>query len=107
MAKATDMKKENTHAAEARDIERQLHKMREKAESLAGSITTMGAAELRSLKAKTAHFLEEAREHGGDYVREASHKAQENMSETIRSKPLTSVAVAAGIGFVLALLASR
>jgi len=107
MTKATEAKKDNAHAAEARDIENRLQKMRDKAESLAHNVKTMGIEELRQLKAKTAHFLEEAREHGGDYVREAGHKAQENMSETIRTRPLTSVAVAAGIGFMLALLASR
>lgn len=113
MTKETN-KPDSSHRAEAREIEEQLKKMREKADRLAENLKNMGADELRALKHRTRHFLEDAREHGGEYMREAGHKAQEtlshaqaNMVETIRHKPLTSVAVAAGIGFVLALLASR
>jgi len=114
MTKDDAMKNDNARAAEAREIEQQLQKMRDKAQSLGESVKTMGAEELRHLKAKTKAFLDEARDHGGEYVRVAGKQAQEklavaqeNLTETVRQKPLTSIAVAAGVGFVLALLARR
>jgi len=114
MTKEDTMKTENAHSAEAREIEKQLQKMREKTQTLSDNLKNMGAEELRALKERTCYFLDEAREHGGEYVREAGKQAQEklaaaqeNLTETVRQKPLTSIAVAAGVGFVLALLARR
>lgn len=114
MTKETEANKDSGSAFERGEIEQQLKKMRERADAMAENIKHMGKEELRALKAKTAHFLGEAREHGGEYMREAGHKAhetmdyvQENMSHKIRERPLASVAIAAGVGFVLALLASR
>lgn len=105
----TDIEAEDMH-----EIEVQLKKLRDKADSLTKDIKHMGKEELHALKSKAAHFLGEARNHGGEYMRDAGHKAQaelhnvqKDLSARIRHKPLISVAIAAGIGFMLALIAGR
>jgi len=114
MAETANTKPGNEHSAEAREIEAQLKKMGEKASQFAGNLKNMRGDELSALKAKIHRFMEDARENGADYVREAGAKAQEKLScvgedltHKVRANPLTSVAIAAGIGFVLALLAKK
>ena len=62
----------------------------------AGEARDVAASELRHLKRK-----------GQDMINEAQGQAEEvekQLKDTIREKPLTAVATAAGIGFVLAML---
>lgn len=53
-------------------------------------------AEFRQLKRRGQHVLEDAQGQAVEY--------EQQLKDTIREKPLTAVATAAGIGFVLALL---
>lgn len=62
----------------------------------ASEVRDMAKTEIRQLKRRGQHMLEEAQDQAGEY--------EQQLKDTIREKPLTSVAAAAGIGFVLALL---
>jgi len=62
----------------------------------AGEVRDIAEAEIRQLKRKGQHLVEEAQDQAGEY--------EAQLKDTIRQKPLTSVATAVGIGFVLALL---
>ena len=52
--------------------------------------------EFRQLKRRGRHMVEEAQDQAGEY--------EQQLKDTIRQKPLTAVAGAVAIGFVLALL---
>lgn len=54
------------------------------------------SSEIRHLKRRGQHMLDDAQGHAEEY--------EQQLKDTIREKPLTAVATAAGIGFVLALL---
>ncbi|NGP18320.1 DUF883 family protein [Devosia aurantiaca] len=54
------------------------------------------SAEFRQLKRRGQHVLEDAQGQAEEY--------EQQLKDTIREKPLTAVATAVGIGFVLALL---
>jgi ElaB/YqjD/DUF883 family membrane-anchored ribosome-binding protein len=62
----------------------------------ASEVRDIAGAEIRHLKRKGQHLVEEAQDQAGEY--------EQQLKDTIREKPLTSVATAVGIGFVLALL---
>lgn len=54
------------------------------------------STEFRQLKRRGQHMLDDAQDQAVEY--------EQQLKDTIREKPLTAVATAAGIGFVLALL---
>ncbi|WP_051960716.1 DUF883 family protein [Devosia riboflavina] len=62
----------------------------------AGEVRDIAEAEFRHLKRRGQHMVEEAQDQAGEY--------EQQLKDTIREKPLTAVATALGIGFVLALL---
>ncbi|MGV3577307.1 MAG: DUF883 family protein [Devosia sp.] len=59
-------------------------------------VRDIAETEFRHLKRRGQHMVEEAQDQAGEY--------EQQLKDTIREKPLTAVATALGIGFVLALL---
>lgn len=70
--------------------------LRKLTEEKAGEVKDIAQAEFRQLKRRGKHMMEDAQDQAVEY--------EEQLKDTIREKPLTAVAAAAGIGFVLALL---
>jgi len=65
-------------------------------EDKASEVKDIAKAEFRQLKRRGQHMIEDVQDQAGEY--------EQQLKDTIREKPLTAVAAAAGIGFVLALL---
>lgn len=61
-----------------------------------GEARAMARTEVRHLQAKGQQMIDEAQDQAGEM--------EKQLKDTIREKPLTAVAAAAGVGFVLALL---
>jgi ElaB/YqjD/DUF883 family membrane-anchored ribosome-binding protein len=61
-----------------------------------GEARSLATTEMRHLQARGQQMLDEAQDQAGEM--------EKQLKDTIREKPLTAVAAAAGIGFVLALL---
>jgi ElaB/YqjD/DUF883 family membrane-anchored ribosome-binding protein len=62
----------------------------------AGEVRDIAEAEFSHLKRRGKHMVEDAQDQAGEY--------EKQLKDTIREKPLTAVATALGVGFVLALL---
>jgi ElaB/YqjD/DUF883 family membrane-anchored ribosome-binding protein len=62
----------------------------------AGEVRDIAETEFRQLKRRGQNLVEEAQDQAGEY--------EKQLKDTIREKPLTAVATALGIGFVLALI---
>lgn len=62
----------------------------------AGEAKDMAQTELKQLQRKGRHMVEDAQNQAEEY--------EQQLKDTIREKPLTAVATALGIGFVLALV---
>jgi ElaB/YqjD/DUF883 family membrane-anchored ribosome-binding protein len=62
----------------------------------AGEVRDIAEAEFRHLKRRGKHMVEDAQDQAGEY--------EKQLKDTISEKPLTAVATALGVGFVLALL---
>jgi ElaB/YqjD/DUF883 family membrane-anchored ribosome-binding protein len=65
-------------------------------EDKASEVKDIAKAEFRQLKRRGQDMIEDVQDQAGEY--------EQQLKDTIREKPLTAVAAAAGIGFVLALL---
>lgn len=61
-----------------------------------GEARSIAKTEMRNLQVRGEQLLSDAQDQAGE--------AEKQLKDTIREKPLTAVAAAAGIGFVLALL---
>ena len=61
-----------------------------------GEARAVAKSEMRHLQARGQHMLDEAQDQAGE--------VEKQLKDSIREKPLTAVAAAAGVGFILALL---
>jgi len=103
-------KKPESRSAAEKDMERQIGELREEIVALTKSLDKVGAEKLRNVRHRMKSLLDGARGHGEGTISEAQqklHDVQEEVSGNIREKPLASVAIAAGIGFILAHMLRR
>lgn len=99
-----------TNTVSSDDIEAQLAQLRDDVASLAETLATFGAERAQSYKRRAGALAEDAAEMSRDAVRTAKaefNEMERSLEESIRSKPLQAVGIAAGIGFVAALLTRR
>lgn len=62
----------------------------------AGEVRSIAESEFSNLKRRGQHMVQGAQDQAGEY--------EQQLKDTIREKPLTAVATALGVGFILALL---
>jgi ElaB/YqjD/DUF883 family membrane-anchored ribosome-binding protein len=96
------------------ELELQISQLREDIKSitdtvgkLANSKTEEAKGKLSEVKDAATNEIEHLKAKGQDLIGEAQGQAEQyekQLKDTIREKPLTSVATAVGVGFVLALL---
>jgi ElaB/YqjD/DUF883 family membrane-anchored ribosome-binding protein len=117
MATTSDLAPE-TKAAEARasrasakvreaQLEDQISQLQDDLKGIAATLARLSNDKISEAKAvakSEAHHLQRQAEHVVEDVQDKASDIEQQLKATIREKPLTSVASAIGIGFVLALL---
>lgn len=99
-----------TRTGSQADIEKQLQQLREDIAALARSVATAGSHKADDLKGKARRVSNEAIDASAqavDAARAQFMSMEKDLERQIRTKPLQSVAIAAGIGFLFALLSRR
>lgn len=92
------------------DVERQLQQLREDIAALAKAVAAAGSTKADDLKAKAKRASNDAMDASAqmmDAARAQALSMEKDLERQIRTKPLQSVAIAAGIGFLFALLSRR
>lgn len=92
------------------DIEKQLQQLREDLAALARSVAAAGSNKADDLKHKAKRASNDAMDASAqalDSARAQFQSIERDVERQIRTKPLQSVAIAAGIGFLFALLSRR
>ncbi|MCO4317485.1 DNA gyrase subunit B [Phyllobacterium sp. 21LDTY02-6] len=92
------------------DLQAQVAALKEDIANIAATLSRIGKDSTRGARANAAETLETARlkgEEALDDLRLRAKDLEEQLAETVRENPLTTVAVAAGIGFLLACLTRR
>ena len=91
-------------------IEDQVNQLRDDIQALARTISTMASGQVERMQAKAGeakHDAEAASEQALDAIRTHYKDAEASVSTQVREKPLQALGIAAGIGFLFALLAKR
>jgi ElaB/YqjD/DUF883 family membrane-anchored ribosome-binding protein len=97
-------------SASAKDIEVQLQQLREDISSLAKTVAAVGNDKASEVKGKARRAANDAADASYQMVEAAKDQAislEQDLERQIRANPIQSVAIAAGVGFVLALLSRR
>ncbi len=92
------------------DVERQLQQLREDIAALAKAVAAAGTTKAEDLKSKARRASNEAMDASAqmlDAARAQAVSIERDLERQIRTKPLQSVAIAAGVGFLFALLSRR
>lgn len=92
------------------DLEAELAQLREEVARLTEQLSRTGEHTLSAAKRAASHGAEQLRAKGEeamDAIRTNAGDFERQVSDAVREKPITSLAIAAGIGFFFALLSRR
>lgn len=107
---ATSSTSDISSSASTKDIEVQLQQLRDDISSLAKTVAAVGNDKANEVKGKARRAANEAADASMQAVDAAREKAldfERDLEKQIRAKPIQSVAIAAGVGFLFALLTRR
>lgn len=88
-------------------LEEQVSKLQDDIKAIAATLARLSnekVNEVRDVAKSEARHLQRQGQHVVDDVQEQASALEQQLKDTIREKPLTAVASAVGIGFILALL---
>ncbi|WP_230989436.1 DUF883 family protein [Devosia faecipullorum] len=114
MATTTDMAPNRRKAGTAdasksreQELEAQVSQLQDDLKSITETLSKLTGEKVGEAKAIAKSELKQIKRKGEEMLSDAQDQAEQvekQLKDTIRDKPLTAVATAAGIGFVLALL---
>lgn len=81
------------------DVQADLEALRRDLASLSQTVASFGSSKIRQAGATSQQYV--------DSARDTIMNAEEDIEAYVRAKPLQSLAMAAGVGYVLALLSRR
>ena len=97
-------------SAASKDVEAQVSQLREDIAGLARSVAALGNEKAGEVRVKARRAANEAADASMQMVEAAQKQAlslERDLERQIRTSPLQSVAIAAGVGFLLALMTRR
>ena len=95
---------------ETEELKAEIAKLRKEISDLAKHVSQVGDMSARTARKTASAKAEELRNQGEAAFEELRSNAldyEKQLTETVREKPITSLAIAAGVGFFFALLARR
>lgn len=92
------------------DLQAQITALKEDIANIAATLTKIGRDSAKDATRSAASSYEAAKLRGEealDDIRSQARELEDQLAETVRENPLMTIAVAAGVGFLLALIARR
>lgn len=92
------------------ELEIQISRLKDEIAGIAATLKDIGAEKVYGAKQTAANSYDDAVRRGEaaiDDVRQQVQDLEEQISSAVREKPLTSLAIAAGVGYLLAMIARR
>ncbi|MBO6903015.1 MAG: DUF883 domain-containing protein [Rhizobiaceae bacterium] len=92
------------------ELKAEVAKLRKELSDIAKHVSDVGDMSARTARKAATTKAEELRKQGEaafDELRESALGYEKQLTASVREKPVTSLAIAAGVGFLLALLARR
>jgi ElaB/YqjD/DUF883 family membrane-anchored ribosome-binding protein len=103
-------KSESDIPTDAQTLDSDIRQLKEDIAQLAKQISAVGEHSYGAARRAAAEGADRLRTQSGQALETARSSAedfQEQLSATVREKPITALAVAAGIGYLIALLSRR
>ncbi|MCM2475999.1 DUF883 family protein [Rhizobium sp. CG5] len=100
----------NGASASASDIEAQLEQLRLDLAELTRTVASFGSGKVQEATNRAARIGNEVAEASAEVIQSARSSlvsAEEDLEAHIRNKPLQSICIAAGVGFLAALMTRR
>ncbi|MBW8319355.1 MAG: hypothetical protein K0M49_02925 [Arenimonas sp.] len=97
-------------SASAGDVQAELENLRRDIAALTQTVASFGTGKLKEASVRASQLGTEAADVSAQYVESARNSlrsAEQDLEAQIRAKPLQAVAIAAGVGFIAALLSRR
>lgn len=94
-------------AARGRELEDQIEQLQVDLKAIAGTLAGLAGdkvSEARGIAEKEARHLARTGQHAVDEVQDEFSQMERRLKDTIREKPLTAVAGAMALGFILAVV---
>ncbi|MFN4272269.1 MAG: YqjD family protein [Aliihoeflea sp.] len=110
MATTTGKARTGTAKDEAQDLEAEIAKLRAEMASLAEQISRTRDTSVSAARKAASEGLEQMKVQGEAAMEDLKANArdvEQQLTETVREKPITSLAIAAGVGFLFAVLMRR
>ncbi|RWX79221.1 DUF883 domain-containing protein [Neorhizobium lilium] len=110
MSSINDLPHDGQTSAASKDVEAQLAQLREDIAGLARSVAALGNEKASEVRGKARRAATDTVDASLQMVEDAKQQAlswERDVEEQIRTKPLQSVAIAAGVGFLFALITRR
>jgi ElaB/YqjD/DUF883 family membrane-anchored ribosome-binding protein len=110
MPSANDMSQTAQSSGAAKDVEAQISQLREDIAALARSVAALGNEKAGEVRGKARRAATDAADASLQMVEDAKQQAlswERDLEQQIRTKPLQSVGIAAGVGFLFALMTRR
>ncbi|KAA3508831.1 DUF883 family protein [Agrobacterium vitis] len=85
--------------ARSKELEAQIEQLKQDVAALTSTLASVGSATLHQVSDKASDAISSARS--------SVSALEQDLEDKIRAKPLQSVAIAAGLGFIFALLSRR
>lgn len=107
---ATKSSANGSNVPNSEDLEKQFEQLRSDIAGLSDTIQQMGAGRVHDAQRKaadTGHDLNDAYEGALETVRGEFKHLEKDVTDRVRSNPLQALGIAAGIGFLAALLSRR
>ncbi len=92
------------------ELQAQVEQLKEDIAALAATLASIGSQSIRDARRTAKETYSNAYVQGEDVVEDLKNKAQDmeaQLTATVRDRPITSLATALGIGYLLALLSRR
>lgn len=108
--KIEDKLDETLSGATTEDLQAQVEQLREDIAAIAATLANLGSQTVKDAKQAAKQTYQSAFMQGEDMVDDLKIRAQDieaQLSATVRERPLTSLATALGIGYLLAILSRR
>ncbi|MFD1199635.1 YqjD family protein [Brucella gallinifaecis] len=92
------------------DLQAQVEQLKEDIAAIAATLGNLGSQSVRDAKRTAKETYKNAFVQGEDVVDDLKNKAQDieaQLTQAVRERPITSIATALGVGYLLALLSRR
>jgi ElaB/YqjD/DUF883 family membrane-anchored ribosome-binding protein len=106
----SDFNRSGTATGASKDVENQLNQLREDIAGLARSVANLGNEKAGEMRGKARRAASDAADSSRQMMEAAQKQAltwERDLERQIRTNPLQSVAIAAGVGFLFALMTRR